>query len=80
MQSSRFDLLEAFGLDSQIITILKDKYGPELLLNPTDRQISGHKRKILTQIKKALNPPPNPNELRNLIKTRRKVVYVLNMK
>ncbi len=47
---------------------------------PYDRQISDHKRKILTQIKKALNPPPNPNELRNLIKTRRKVGYVLTLK
>ena len=27
----RFDLLEAFGLDPNIIAILKDKYGPELL-------------------------------------------------
>jgi len=47
---------------------------------PYDRQISDHKRKITTQIKKALNPPPNPDELRNLIKTRRKVGYVLNIK
>ena len=47
---------------------------------PYDRQTSDHKRKILIQIKKALKDPLNPNELRNLIKTRRKVGYVLNIK
>ena len=46
---------------------------------PYDRQISDHKRKILTQIKKALKDPLNPNELRSLIKTRRKVGYMLNI-
>jgi len=48
---------------------------------PSDRQISDHKRKITTQIKKALKGKAEITleEIKNLIKTRRKVGYVLNL-
>lgn len=50
--------------------------------NPYDRQISDHKRKITTQIKKALKGKTEIplEEIKDLIKTKRKVGYVFNLK
>ncbi|RJR42795.1 MAG: DEAD/DEAH box helicase [Desulfobacteraceae bacterium] len=49
---------------------------------PYDRQISDHKRKIATQIRKAMEGKTgiDRDDMKNLIKTRRKVGYMLNLK
>jgi DNA-binding winged helix-turn-helix (wHTH) protein len=50
--------------------------------SPYDRQISDHKRKLTTQIMKSLTGKTDNDldNLKNLIKTRRNVGYVLNLK
>ena len=55
---------------------------PNASSNPYDRQISDHKRKITTQIKKAIKGKTaiDSYQIKNLIKTRRKVGYMLDLK
>jgi DNA-binding winged helix-turn-helix (wHTH) protein len=65
-----------------------ERLWPEILLNPDsssnpyDRQISDHKRKIAVQIKKAIKGKAeiDSDQIKNLIKTRRKVGYMLDLK
>jgi DNA-binding winged helix-turn-helix (wHTH) protein len=65
-----------------------DRLWPEMLSNPDsssnpyDRQISDHKRKIATQIQKAVKGKAEikPERIKTLIRTRRRVGYVLDRK
>ncbi|MFH1349339.1 MAG: winged helix-turn-helix domain-containing protein [Pseudomonadota bacterium] len=59
-----------------------DFTNPGTSSNPYDRQISDHKRKITTQIQKGLEGKieTSPKKIKNLVKTVRKVGYVLNFK
>jgi len=55
---------------------------PDYSSNPYDRQISDHKRKIAVQTKKAVKGKAeiDPDQIKNLIRTRRKVGYMLDLK
>ena len=55
---------------------------PDGSSNPYEHQISDHKRKIISQIKKAVKGKMDPTseEIKGLIITKRKVGYMLNLK
>jgi len=55
---------------------------PDSSSNPYDRQISDHKRKIAVQIRKAIKGKAeiDPAQIKNLIRTRRKIGYMLDLK
>jgi len=59
-----------------------DLSNPASSFNPYDRQVSDHKRKITTQIKKALKGKTDADlsQIKDMIHTKRKVGYVLNVK
>jgi helicase len=59
-----------------------DFSNPDASVNPYDRQISDHKRKIVYQIKKSTSAEDGASfdKINKLIKTMRKVGYVLNLK
>jgi len=59
-----------------------DLSNPGSSSNPYDRQVSDHKRKITTQIKKALKGKTDADlsQIKDMIHTKRKVGYVLNVK
>lgn len=73
---------EVITKDEMYSHLWPDLSNPGSSSNPYDRQILDHKRKITTQIKKALKGKTEipPEEIKNLIKTRRKVGYMLNLK
>jgi len=73
---------EVITKDEMYSHLWPDLSNPASSSNPYDRQISDHKRKITTQIKKAQKGKTDldPDQIKDLIKTRRKVGYVLNLK
>ena len=72
---------EVITKDEMYSHLWPDLSNPGSSSNPYDRQISDHKRKITTQIKKALKGKAEITleETKDLIKTKRKVGYVLNL-